>query len=139
MKDRQSITDIFDLHVIGDDVALETRLERFSKLGIGIDQKAIRRGADGEVGIHSAFCAQDAGLERGRFGRLASVVCNLSVQETKAIISSNAKFCARGEIEKNAFPCMQRRRHFSFGATPSLLAGPTSQRPVEEPRGVCSP
>ena len=98
----------------------------------GIDQKAIRRGAEGDVGIHSAFCAQDAGLERGRFGRLASVVCNLSVQETKAIISSNAKFCACGEIEKNAFPCMQRRRHFSFGVTASLLVAPTSQQPVEK-------
>src|SRR5712692_8530497 len=138
MKDRESITDIFDLHVIGDDIALEARLERLAKLRSGVDQKAIRRGAKGNVGIHSAFCAQDAGLERGRFGRLASVVRNLSIQETEAIISTNAKFCVCGEIEKNAFPCMQRRRHFSFGATASLLAGPTSQRPVGKPRGVCS-
>ena len=112
MKDRQSITDIFDLHVIGDDVTLEARLKRFSKLRIGIDQKAIRRGADGEVGIHSAFCAQNAGLERARFSRLASVVGNLSIQETKTIVSSDAKFCARGEIEKDAFPCTRRCRHF---------------------------
>src|SRR6266571_4463686 len=98
MKDRQLIADVFDLHVIGDDVTLEARLERFSKLRIGIDQKAIRRGTNGDIGIHSAFCAQDAGIERGRFSRLASVVRNLSIQETKTIVSSDAKFCARGEI-----------------------------------------
>src|SRR6266404_1650515 len=111
MKDRQLIGDIFDLHVIGDDVALEAWLKRFSKLRIGVDQKGIRRGAKGDVGIYLAFCAQDASLERRRFGRFPSVVRNLSIQETKAISSRDAKFCTRAEIEKNAL-CVRRRRHF---------------------------
>src|ERR1043166_10273533 len=120
MKDRQSITDIFDLHIIGDDIALEARLERFTKLRLGIDQKIIRRGGKENMGIHLALCAQDASRERSGLGRLASVVRYLSVEETKAILSRDAKLCVAGELEKVAFPCTHPQHHF-LGATACSL------------------
>ena len=42
MKDRQLRGHVFDLHVIGDDVALESCLKSRLKRGIGIEDKRIR-------------------------------------------------------------------------------------------------
>src|ERR1700732_3500854 len=79
MKDRPSIGDVFNLYVIGDDIALEPGQEYFSKFRIGIGQKAILSGGKENVAIDPAFCTQNAGLNCGRLALLAYVVRDLSV------------------------------------------------------------
>src|SRR5436853_2143752 len=94
VKDRQSIGDVFNLDVIGDDIALEPGDECMSKVRIGIGQETILRGRKENMTVHPAYRAQNAGLDCGRFACLANVVRDLSVEKTQTVTSRDAKLCA---------------------------------------------
>src|SRR5947207_9246339 len=111
MKNRESICDVIDLNVVRDYVALDPRGECFSKVGISIDPKTIRRGGKENIRGKFALRIEHARFSSYGFGRLAHIVRNLSVQETDPVVPRDAKLCASGEIKKYAFTGLMRRRH----------------------------
>src|SRR6266404_841300 len=100
VKDRQSIADIFNLHIIGNDIALKPRLERFFQLSVGIEEEGLGFNSEKHVSVQLAFGVQNARLYRARLGRFTNVVRELSVQKTQAVISAYAKFDAVGKIKE---------------------------------------
>src|SRR5206468_12235309 len=111
MKNRESICDVIDLNIVRDYVALDPRGECFSKVGISIDPKTIRRGGKENIRVKFALRIEHARFSSYGFGRLAHIVRNLSVQETDTVVPRDAKLCASGEIKKYAFTGLTGRRH----------------------------
>jgi hypothetical protein len=64
MKNRESISNVIDLNVVRDYVALDPRREGFLKFGISIDPKTIGRG--GKENIRVKFALR---IEHARFNR----------------------------------------------------------------------
>src|SRR6266568_2483195 len=111
MKNRESICDVIDLNIVRDYVALDPRGECFSKVGISIDPKTIRRGGKENIRGKFALRIEHARFSSYGFGRLAHIVRNLSVQETDPVVPRDAKLCASGEIKKYAFTGLMGGRH----------------------------
>src|SRR2546425_1534939 len=111
MKNRESISDVINLNVVRDYVALDPRGESFLKVGISIDPKTIGPGGKENIRVNFALRIEHARFSSCGFGRLARIIRNLSIQETDTIVSRDAKLCASGEIKKHAFTGLTGRRH----------------------------
>ncbi len=94
MQDRQLLGDVFNLHVVGDDVTLESRLKRLAQLRLGIEEKTIAFGADDNVGVYFALRGQNASLDRARLARLANIIGDLAVEKTDSIAAGDAQLRA---------------------------------------------
>src|SRR6476646_11246067 len=100
MEEREFICDIFNLNVVGNYVTFQPCTKDFAKLRVGIDQKRFTERADKNVRVQFAFRVEHACFHRGGFAQLAEVVCDLPVDKTECIRSSQAKLGARGEIKE---------------------------------------
>ncbi|MEY2495449.1 MAG: hypothetical protein QOJ45_1941 [Verrucomicrobiota bacterium] len=90
MENRESIRDIFNLHVIRDDVTIQSRRELVTEFRISVQQKRIRIGGNKNVGAQFPFRVQDRSLDGGCLGRFPEVVGYLTVEEAKGIGSGKA-------------------------------------------------
>ena len=100
MKDRKPVGDIFDLHIIRNDVSLHSSWKLFSHFRVGIQQEGIRFRGNKNIRVQFSFCAQDRSLNRGICGRFPQVVADLTVEKTKGVRSGKAQLYARREIKK---------------------------------------
>ena len=100
VKEREFVRDILNLNVVGNDVTLQACAQRFAKLRLGIDQKSFAECGYENLRVQFAFRIEHAGFYRGRFARLAQIVCDLPVEKSESVSPSHAKLCARGEVEK---------------------------------------
>ena len=100
VKEREFVRDILNLNVVGNDVTLQPCAKRFAKLRLRIDQKSFAECGYENLRVHFAFCIEHACFYRGRFVRLAQIVCNLPVDKTESVSPSHAKLSARREVEK---------------------------------------
>src|SRR5207244_10325290 len=99
MKNRESICDVIDLNIVRDYVALDPRGECFSKVGISIDPKTIRRGGKENIRGKFAVRIEHARFSSYGFGRLSHIVSNLSVYGRVTVDLRDAEFFASGEIK----------------------------------------
>ena len=72
MKDRQSITHVFDEHIICDDVTLKSWLKRFFQSRIGIENERVGQGEKKNMTSHPAFGIQETGFDRIGCCRIAA-------------------------------------------------------------------
>ena len=94
MKKIEFVGDIFNLHIIRDDVAVETRGKRFTQISIGIEEVGILRSANKNMRIDFSLRIQNAGFDCFCFSRLAKIVCDLTIEKTQSIGPAQPKFRA---------------------------------------------
>lgn len=82
---------IRELHVIRDDVALQTHGERLTKICFRIEEQRIPCGVDESIARDTALCVGHAGVERFVGLHAAHVIRNLAVQITHAIRAREAE------------------------------------------------
>ena len=64
MKDRQSIADILNFDIVGNDVPFQALLQSLPQLGLGIYCKRIGIGGNKNMRVEPAFCIQNASCDR---------------------------------------------------------------------------
>src|SRR5262245_44015718 len=111
MKKRKWISDVVNLHIVGDHVTLQPALELFSNIGRRIDPKGFCRYGNKNVRFCLAFRSENACLNGGRFTRLAEIICDLPIKEPKSVRAGNTKLCALGKVEENRLSSFGTWRH----------------------------
>src|SRR4029078_793632 len=102
MEEREFIRDILNLNVVGNYITFQPCAKHFAKLRVGIDQKRFAERGDENLRVQFAFCIEHACFYRGAFTQLAQIVCDLPVDKTECVRSSQAKLGARGEIKEHS-------------------------------------
>src|SRR5262249_24628844 len=104
VKQRESIGDVLDFNVVRNHIAFQPFAEFFPEICRRIHQKAFSKCTNENVRVHFSFCIEHTRLDANCIAGLAQIVCDLPVEESKSIRPSDAKLCARREIEKRVLP-----------------------------------
>ena len=91
--------DIDDLHVVGDNIFLQTLLHCFGKAGFEIEEDFVFQNVDVEVGLHFALGRDDRGVAALTHFQILHVVRDLAVQEILPIRPEQAESPAKTKIE----------------------------------------
>ena len=90
--------DIFQFHLVGDDVALDELRHFLAQLGLGIDQEAVFQAQEADVGLDASLRVQQEGVAAGPRCHLLYVVAADVVQQADAIAAACLDASALGEI-----------------------------------------
>ena len=79
VKQRPVVRHVCDRDIVGNNVTIQPCLQRVAMLGLGVDEKAIAKRANKDVGVNLSLGIQNARFDR-RLGRaFPNIVCNLAI------------------------------------------------------------
>ena len=94
------IGDVFEFHLIGDDVAADVPGDLLAQFRFGIDQEVVVETEEGEVCLDSALGAEEEGVGAASGRHFLNFVGREVVEEAGAVAAAGEDAGARREIEE---------------------------------------
>ncbi len=100
--------DVFQFHLVGDDVALDVLLDFLAQLGFGIDQEVIGQAEELDIGLDAPLRAKQESVVAHPRGHLLHFIARNVVQQPRTVAAACDNAAARGEIH----PCRTVAQRF---------------------------
>ena len=94
MKQGELISDVLNLNIIRNHVALQPGAECFAKFLLGVHREALGQCANENVRVHLALRIEHARLDCDLLSRFAQIICDLPFEEPDPVRPSDLKLRA---------------------------------------------
>jgi hypothetical protein len=94
-----TLGDVFQLHLVGDDVAADELVDLLAQLRLGIDQEMIGQAQQLQIGLDAALRVQEEGVAGVAGNHFLDFVAGDGVQQPRAIAPAGHNAAAPVEIQ----------------------------------------
>ena len=91
--------DVFQRHIVGDNVFIQMAEDALASFGLGIQQEPVFQAEQVDVGQDVPLRVQKEGVASGAWGKLLHMVGSHGVQQAGAVVAGGVDAPAGGEVE----------------------------------------